>query len=126
MSKTAELQLTLNHGDVENNDPNPDSVGDLMVQERQQETAPPPLYKVIMLDDDFTPMDFVVEVLEKFFNMSNDQATHVMMTVHTQGKAVCGLFTKDVAETKVAQVMRYAQESQHPLMCELEVDDEAQ
>ncbi len=123
MSKTTELQLTLNHRGDELDKPEPDSVGDLVVQERQQKAVPPPMYKVIMLDDDFTPMDFVVEVLEQFFSMSTERATQIMMTVHTQGKAVCGTFTRDVAETKVAQVVSYAQESQHPLMCEIEADE---
>lgn len=120
MSKTVELQLPLNHGGDDLIDPAPDSVGDLVLQERKQETAPPPLYKVIMLDDDYTPMDFVIEVLEQFFNLSAEKATQLMMQVHTQGRAVCGTFTKDVAETKVAQVVRHAQECEHPLMCEIE------
>lgn len=122
MSKNVELQLPLNHRDGELTDPAPDSVGDLVLQEREQETAPPPLYKVIMLDDDYTPMDFVIEVLEQFFNLSTDKAAQIMMKVHTQGRAVCGAFTKDVAETKVAQVVRHAQECEHPLMCEIEAE----
>ena len=73
-----------------------------------------------MLNDDYTPMDFVVEVLETFFRMDREQATQVMLTVHTKGKAVCGLYPQDIAETKAAQVVDYAREHQHPLMCQVE------
>lgn len=78
--------------------------------------------RVVLFNDDYTPMDFVVEVLEVFFNMDREKATKIMLTVHTQGKAVCGLFTRDVAETKAMQVNQYARESQHPLLCEIEKD----
>lgn len=122
MSKTAELQLTLNHKGDETGDPDSIGSGELVLEERQETTAPPPMYKVVMLDDDYTPMDFVVEVLERFFSMSNEKASQIMMTVHTKGKAVCGTFTKDIAETKANQVVRYAQEHQHPLLCEIEVE----
>ncbi len=81
------------------------------------------MYQVVMLNDDYTPMDFVVEVLKRFFGMNEEKATQVMMTVHTQGKAVCGIYTRDVAETKAAQVNIYAAECQHPLLCELEKFD---
>lgn len=83
----------------------------------------PSLYKVVMLNDDFTPMDFVVEVLMSFFALTEERATQVMLTVHTEGKAVCGVYTRDIAETKVAQVNQYASECQHPLLCELERAD---
>jgi len=122
MSKTAELLLTLNHRERDHGDSEPESIGDLVLHESEQEAVPPPLYKVIMLDDDYTPMDFVVEVLEHFFNLSTEKATDVMMKVHTQGRAVCGTYTKDVAETKVAQVVGHARKSDHPLMCEIEVE----
>ncbi|UWN52202.1 ATP-dependent Clp protease adapter protein ClpS [Alcanivorax sp. ALC70] len=78
------------------------------------------MYKVMMLNDDYTPMDFVVEVLETFFRMDREQATQVMLTVHTRGKAVCGVYPQDIAETKAAQVVDYAREHQHPLMCQVE------
>lgn len=94
----------------------------LAVQESKPVLQPPPLYKVVLFNDDYTPMDFVVEVLEVFFNMDREKATKIMLTVHTQGKAVCGLFTRDVAETKAMQVNQYARESQHPLLCEIEKD----
>ena len=78
------------------------------------------MYNVVMFNDDFTPMEFVVEVLETFFNKDREAATRVMLTVHTVGKAVCGSYTRDIAETKAAQVNQYARESQHPLLCEIE------
>jgi ATP-dependent Clp protease adaptor protein ClpS len=83
----------------------------------------PSLYRVVMLNDDYTPMDFVVEVLIRFFSMPEEKATQIMLTVHTQGKAVCGVFTKDIAETKAAQVNQYSSECEHPLLCEIERAD---
>ena len=80
----------------------------------------PPLYKVILLNDDYTPMDFVVHILETFFQMKRELAVHIMLQVHTQGKGVCGAYTKDIAETKVAQVNDYARARQHPLLCTME------
>ncbi len=80
----------------------------------------PAMYKVVILNDDFTPMDFVVEVLESFFSMNREQATRTMLTIHTQGKAVCGIYSKDVAETKSTQVVDYARRHQHPLMAKIE------
>lgn len=80
-----------------------------------------------MLNDDYTPMDFVVETLEMFFAMSREKATKIMIQVHTQGKAVCGVYTRDIAETKAAQVNQYARDNEHPLLCEIEaVEDEDQ
>jgi ATP-dependent Clp protease adaptor protein ClpS len=83
----------------------------------------PPLYQVILLNDDYTPMEFVVHVLQSFFGMALEQATRVMLTVHTEGKGICGVFSRDIAETKAAQVNRYSRENQHPLMCEIELAD---
>ncbi|MFN4263165.1 MAG: ATP-dependent Clp protease adapter ClpS [Thioalkalivibrionaceae bacterium] len=88
--------------------------------ESQPELAPPRRYKVVLINDDFTPMEFVVEVLETFFGMDRERATRVMLMVHTRGKGVCGLYGRDVAETKVAQVNQYARQNQHPLLCEME------
>lgn len=82
----------------------------------------PPMYRVVLLNDDYTPMEFVVEVLEVFFGFAREQATKIMLAVHTEGKASCGIFTRDIAETKAAQVNQYARESQHPLLCEIEKD----
>ncbi|HXZ53297.1 MAG TPA: ATP-dependent Clp protease adapter ClpS, partial [Burkholderiales bacterium] len=78
------------------------------------------LYKVILLNDDYTPMEFVVRVLERFFHKNREEATRIMLQVHTKGMGVCGVFARDVAETKVRQVMLSAQEQQHPLQCTME------
>ena len=83
-------------------------------------TAPPPMYKVVLLNDDFTPMDFVVIVLERFFYMGREQATQVMLKIHTEGRGICGTFTRDVAATKVSQVRDYARTHEHPLQCVME------
>lgn len=83
----------------------------------------PSMYKVIILNDDYTPMDFVVNVLERFFGMSVEKATQVMLQVHTEGKGVCGIFTRDIAETKAMQVNEYARNNEHPLLCEVERDN---
>ena len=93
---------------------------DIAVETAKPKLQPPSLYNVVMLNDDYTPMEFVVEVLETFFGLDREAATRVMLTVHTAGKAICGTFTKDVAETKSAHVNHYARESQHPLLCEIE------
>ncbi|MDA1302147.1 MAG: ATP-dependent Clp protease adapter ClpS [Proteobacteria bacterium] len=83
----------------------------------------PPMYKVVLLNDDYTPMEFVVEVLQIFFAMNREKATQIMLAVHTIGKGTCGIFTKDIAETKSAQVNQYAQEHQHPLVSDIEATD---
>jgi ATP-dependent Clp protease adaptor protein ClpS len=90
------------------------------VAEASPQVKQPPLFQVILLNDDYTPMEFVVDVLERFFSMSRTNATRVMLEVHTKGKGVCGVFTYEIAETKVAQVTTYARDHQHPLMCTLE------
>lgn len=92
----------------------------LVVEEAKPKLKQPSLYKVVLLNDDYTPMDFVVEILQGFFHMDKAKATQVMLHVHTRGKGVCGVFTKDVAETKVALVNDYSRENQHPLMCDME------
>ena len=83
-------------------------------------TKRPSMYKVLLLNDDYTPMEFVVHVLERFFGMNHDQAVQIMLTVHTRGVAVVGVFTYEIAETKVTQVMDYARQHQHPLQCAME------
>jgi ATP-dependent Clp protease adaptor protein ClpS len=83
-------------------------------------TKKPSQYKVLLLNDDYTPMEFVVHVLKAFFQMNTDQATRVMLHVHQKGVGVCGIFTYEVAETKVNQVMDFAKKNQHPLQCTLE------
>lgn len=95
----------------------------LVVEESRPKLKRPAMYRVILLNDDYTPMEFVVEILESFFRMNREQATHVMLTVHTKGKGVCGIYTRDIAETKAAQVNQYARENEHPLMCEIEASE---
>ena len=93
-----------------------------VVLETRPRTKKPSMYKVIMLNDDYTPMEFVVEILRVFFGMNVEKATQVMLKVHTEGKGVCGVFSKDVAETKAAQVNDYSRECEQPLLCSVEVD----
>jgi len=92
----------------------------LAVEEAKPKLKRPPLYKVILLNDDFTPMDFVIEILMYFFSMPLEKATRVMLQIHTQGVGVCGTYSKDVAETKVYLVNEYSREHQHPLLCSME------
>ncbi len=101
-------------------DPFKDGDEGLAVLSAKPKLKRPPLYKVILLNDDFTPMDFVIEVLVDFFAMSEEQATQVMLQVHLQGVGVCGTYSKDVAETKVYIVNEYSREHQHPLLCSME------
>ncbi|WP_148254374.1 ATP-dependent Clp protease adapter ClpS [Aidingimonas lacisalsi] len=104
-------------------EPQEDEDADLAVQSSDPELAEPPLYKVVLHNDDFTPMEFVVEVLQSFFNMDSEKAVQVMLAVHTEGKATCGIFTRDIAETKSHQVNQYARECQHPLLCDIDAAD---
>lgn len=83
-------------------------------------TNKPPMYKVLLLNDDFTPMEFVVQILQQFFHKDREQATRIMLQVHMQGHGVCGIYTKDVAATKVEQVLHFARVHQHPLQCVME------
>lgn len=93
---------------------------DVVVQQTKPKLKRPPLYQVLLLNDDYTPMDFVVHVLKSFFGMNEDLANHVTLQVHLEGKGICGTYTRDVAETKVTQVNTYARENQHPLLCTME------
>lgn len=119
MRAIAQIRLTSNQ-DIPGQDED-DSSG-VAVQEAKPQLKAPPMYKVVMFNDDYTPMDFVVEVLEGIFNHNREVATRIMLAVHTEGRAVCGVFTRDVAETKAMQVNQYARECQHPLLCEIEKD----
>lgn len=119
MHASSQIRLTFNQDRPEHH--GGDDSG-LLVQEAKPILQAPPMYKVVMFNDDYTPMDFVVEVLEVFFSHNREAATKVMLTVHTEGRAVCGVFTRDIAETKAMQVNQYARESQHPLLCEIEKD----
>ncbi len=94
-----------------------------VVEQAKPKLKQPPRYQVVLLNDDYTPMDFVVYVLQQFFTMDLETATRVMLTVHTQGKGLCGVFPRDIAETKAAQVNRFARENEHPLLCEIELAD---
>lgn len=94
----------------------------LAVEEGRPKLKRPPMYKVLLINDDYTPMEFVVHILEEFFSMDRPRATRIMLTVHTQGKGLCGIFTREIAETKVAQVNEYSRKNQHPLLCTMEAE----
>lgn len=115
MGTFADIQLSLEQND---ND------GDLAVTPAKPALKQPPLYQVLLLNDDYTPMEFVVEVLEMFFYMNREKATQIMLTVHTEGKAVCGTYPRDIAETKMIQVNDFSQQNQHPLLCQIVAVDE--
>jgi ATP-dependent Clp protease adaptor protein ClpS len=101
-----------------------DDYGDIaVITETKPKTKRPPLYKVMLLNDDFTPMEFVVMVLERFFGVNQSQAFEIMLTVHEKGLAVVGVFSHEIAETKVAQVMDAARQNQHPLQCTMEKEE---
>ncbi len=93
---------------------------DLAVEEARPKIKQPPLYRVVLINDDFTPMEFVVDILESIFGMERTRATQVMLEVHTKGKGICGVYNFEIAETKVAQVMSIANQQQHPLLCTME------
>ncbi len=94
-----------------------------LLTKTRPKTKRPPLYKVMLLNDDFTPMEFVVHVLERFFGLNHAQAFEIMLTVHKKGLAVVGVFSHEIAETKVAQVMDFARRHQHPLQCTMEKEE---
>ena len=94
--------------------------GDIAVQTAPPELKRPPLYAVVLLNDDYTPMDFVIEILQQYFAMNLDQATQVMLTVHYEGKGIAGVYPRDIAETKANQVNNYARSQGHPLLCQIE------
>lgn len=93
---------------------------EIVTETAKPKLKPPPDYKVVLMNDDYTPMEFVVQVLEKFFTLDRERATQVMLQVHTQGKGVCGVYAREIAETKVAMVNQFSREHQHPLMCQME------
>jgi ATP-dependent Clp protease adaptor protein ClpS len=106
--------------DADGNDNGGTNTG--VVVKTKPKTKKPSMYKVIMLNDDYTPMEFVIHVLERFFSKNREEATQIMLHVHQRGVGVCGVFTYEVAETKVTQVMDFARQNQHPLQCTLEKD----
>lgn len=100
---------------------NPAYESDTVLKPEVAKPKLPPMFKVLLLNDDYTPMEFVVETIERFFNKSREQATQIMLKVHTEGVGICGIYPQDIAETKKNQVMNHARESQHPLQCITEV-----
>ena len=114
---TSQITMAGNAGD---DDWEQDYDDGLAVEEDKPKLQPPKQYKVIVNNDDYTPMEFVVQVLMMFFAMDNAKATRVMMSVHTKGKGICGTFSHEIAETKVDQVNEYSRINQHPLMCTME------
>lgn len=113
MHLISESQLNLNH-----NEPNYDD-GGLAVESTKPALKKPSMYGVYMLNDDYTPMEFVIDVLQRFFAKDVEQATQIMLAVHTKGSALCAIYTKDIAETKALLVTEYARECQHPLVCDV-------
>jgi len=109
----------------EKNTPDWQRESDTVVEESRPMLKKPRMFQVILLNDDYTPMEFVVELIEQFFYKSRENATRIMLSIHTEGKGVCGIYTEDVAETKAAVVNQYSMDHQHPLLCEIEpCDDE--
>ena len=93
---------------------------DGLLEARRMRAEPPRMYKVVLLNDDYTPMEFVITVLQRFFSLDTEQATRIMLKVHNEGRGVCGIFPRDIAATKVEQVSNYARQHQHPLACVME------
>lgn len=117
-SRNLERVLTMSNGSEESQH----SEGGIALQEAKPKLKKPPLYKVIMLNDDYTPMEFVVHVLEQYFDKRSEEAVRIMLHVHQKGVGMCGVYTYEVAETKVSQVMDLARQHQHPLQCTIEKD----
>ena len=90
------------------------------LEAQRSKLQPPKMYKVLLLNDDYTPMDFVIDVLQRFFSLDTEQATRIMLKVHNEGRGVCGVFPRDIAATKVERVSAYARQNQHPLACVME------
>jgi ATP-dependent Clp protease adaptor protein ClpS len=107
-------------GKRDERDQDPTGPGTSVIAKTRPQTKRPSLYRVLLLNDDYTPMEFVVHILQKFFNKSTDDATRIMLHVHQHGVGECGVYTYEVAETKVTQVMDFARKNQHPLQCVME------
>lgn len=122
LSRFAYTQLPAVKMSRQDDDKGDDGPGTGVVVKSKTRTKKPSMYKVLMLNDDYTPMEFVVMVLERFFNKSHEEATQIMLHVHQKGVGVCGVYTYEVAETKVAQTTEIARQHQHPLQCTLERD----
>ncbi|WKY59007.1 ATP-dependent Clp protease adapter ClpS [Vibrio sp. SNU_ST1] len=96
------------------------SPGSDLLEKERTKVKPPAMYNVVLHNDDYTPMDFVIEILERLFSLDIEKATEVMLKVHYEGKAICGTYSAEIAETKVAQVTMYSKENEHPLLCTME------
>ncbi len=121
----ADTPVTLNPrlvGDDEKNPPQRPGGDTLITAKPAQRTKKPSMYKVLLLNDDYTPMEFVITILERYFNKQAEDATRIMLHVHQNGVGICGVYTFEVAETKVTQVMDFARQNQHPLQCTMEKD----
>lgn len=99
-----------------------DRAGEAALEPAPVKPKRPPMYKVLLINDDYTPMEFVVHILQRFFRMNLDRAVQLMLAIHKQGKGVCGVFTREIAETKVTTVNNYSRSKKHPLMCKMEKD----
>jgi len=119
---TIYIMSDVNSSDEWSNDPSDDDDGSLAIETAKPKIKKPRMYRVIINNDDYTPMEFVVNVLEVFFSRDRARATKVMMDVHNSGKGSCGVFPRDIAETKTMQVNNYSNEHNHPLMCSMEVE----
>ncbi|MGB8483581.1 MAG: ATP-dependent Clp protease adapter ClpS [Acinetobacter bohemicus] len=105
------------------NETHEEAEGDIVVQAAKPELKRPPMYCVVLMNDDYTPMDFVIEILQQYFALNLDQATQVMLTVHYEGKGIAGVYPRDIAETKANQVNNYARSQGYPLLCQIEPKD---
>ncbi len=114
------IRLSDDDGNAPRRGPDDGQPDTSIILKTRPKTKKPSMYKVLLLNDDYTPMEFVVHVLERFFNKSRQEATDIMLTVHRRGVGVCGVFTFEVAETKVAQVMDFARANEQPLQCTME------
>ncbi len=117
---SGQIQFFMAHTPIHMSDKFDDDSDTSLAVKTKPKTKRPPLYKVMLLNDDYTPMEFVVHVLERFFGLNNTQAFEIMLTVHKKGLAVVGVFSHEIAETKVSQVMEFANRNQHPLQCTME------
>ncbi len=122
MTKINELTPLIGQGGPGHNGGHDDDGDTGLILKTRQKTKKPSMYKVLMLNDDYTPMEFVVHILEHVFNKSQDEATTIMLHVHQKGVGLCGVFTYEIAETKANQVMDLARQNQHPLQCTIEKD----
>lgn len=121
LARVAQVRLSKKgDDDKRGDDEGGGTTGTEVITKPRAKTQKPRLYKVLLLNDDYTPMDFVVCVLEQFFNKSRSEATGIMLQVHRRGVGVCGVYTYEVAETKVSQVMSFARQNEHPLQCTME------